>query len=75
MTPQPGDILVSRSSGTLEHQVTTVPDTEEAVCDSHDAAVARACALAAERRVDAWLTEDLTHFLRLAAHRVIAPST
>ena len=74
MYPQPGDILVSRSSGNVEHQVGVVPDPPQESCPTHDQAVQKACSLAEERNVDAWLTEDLTHFLRIATFRPVPPS-
>jgi hypothetical protein len=36
---------------------------------THDAAVATACELARRDHVDAWLTEDHTHYLKIASHR------
>jgi hypothetical protein len=75
MHPQEGDILVSRSSGNVEHQVGIVPGPPHESCATHDQAVERACALAKERDVDAWLTEDLTHFLRIATFRPAGATT
>jgi hypothetical protein len=69
MHPQPGDILVSRSSGNVEHQIGVVPDPPHESLPSHDRAVRKACEMAEARHVDAWLTEDLIHFLRLATFR------
>ena len=69
MHPQTGDILVSRSSGNIEHQISVVPDAPLESCPTHTCAVDKASALARERRVDAWLTEDLIHFMRLASFR------
>ncbi len=69
MRPQHGDILVSRSSGSVAHRVVVVPDEQQASFDSHDRAVDCARTLAAERHVDAWLTEDLIHFVLLASNR------
>jgi hypothetical protein len=69
MHPQSGDILVSRSSGNVEHQIGVVPDAPLVSCPTHDRAVTKACALAQERGVDAWLTEESIHFLRLASYR------
>jgi hypothetical protein len=69
MHPQPGDILVSRSSGNVEHQISVVPQLPQESCPTHASAVGKASALARERGVDAWLTEDLIHFMRLASYR------
>jgi hypothetical protein len=67
--PQSGDILVSRSTGRIEHDVTIVSDTTHKVCSTHDRAIAVASELARARHVDVWLTEDHTHFIRLATYR------
>jgi hypothetical protein len=69
MHPQPGDVLVSRSSGNVEHQISVVPDPPRETCPTHTCAVDRANTLARERGVDAWLTEDLIHFMRLVSCR------
>ena len=69
MHPKSGDILVSRSSGNVEHQIGVVPGPPHESAPTHDRAVNKACELARERGVDAWLTEDLIHFLRLASYR------
>jgi hypothetical protein len=69
MWPQTGDILVSNPRSTLEHEVSIVPALPHLTCPNHDTAVAQADALARARQVDVWLTEDQTHFLRLASYR------
>jgi hypothetical protein len=62
-------VLVSKESARVEHDVTVVPEQQVATCVSQDAAVDRARGLASERRVDAWLTADHIHFVRIASHR------
>jgi hypothetical protein len=69
MVPRPGDVLVSNSTATLEHDVSIVPSGAEIVCPTHDTALARAHELAKDRHVDVWLTEDHTHFMKVASYR------
>jgi hypothetical protein len=69
MWPKPGDVLVSNARATVEHDICVVPAPAHIVCPNHDTAVKRAHELARERQVDLWLTEDQTHFLRLASYR------
>jgi hypothetical protein len=66
--PQPGDVLVANLAATTEYDVSVVPGPL-VLCGTHRVATAKARDLALELRVDAWLTEDRTHFLRLASHR------
>ena len=69
MIPQAGDVLVSNPTATVEYEVSIVPAVPDIVCPNHDVAVVRARELARERHVDAWLTEDHTHFLKIASYR------
>jgi len=69
MRPLDGDVLVSKDSARVEHEVSAVPETTASVCPNHDAAVRQAHELAKQRRVDAWLTEDHIHFVKIASHR------
>lgn len=69
MIPQAGDILVSNPTATVEHEVSIVPAPPYVMCPNHDSAVAKARELARDRHVDAWLTEDHTHFLKIASYR------
>ena len=66
MTPQTGDVLVSNVTATVEYDVSIVGGPVVFTCVHYAAAVARAQALATERRLDAWHTEDHTHFLKIA---------
>lgn len=67
--PQDGDVLVSHPTATVEHDICIVPRSPHITCPSHDSAVAEGRELAEQLRVDAWLTEDHSHFLRIAAFR------
>lgn len=65
MTPKTGDVLVSNLTATVEYDVSIVGGPVDSTGAHYTAAVGRAKTLAAERRVDAWLTEDHIHFLRI----------
>ena len=69
MTPQPGDVLVSNPTATMEYVVSIVGGQVDITGAHYAAAVVRARGLAAERRVDAWVTGDRVHFLRIAVCR------
>jgi hypothetical protein len=69
VSPQIGDVVVSKRSAEIEHAIGIVPQPPDVVCPTHDRAVARAQSLAESLCVDAWLTIDHIHFLRLASHR------
>jgi hypothetical protein len=66
---QSGDVLVSHPTAVREHQISIVPNPPHALSPTHDAAVADARSEADARGVDAWLTEDHTHVVKIAAHR------
>ena len=67
--PRDGDILVSKQPARIEHEVRILPSTDAGLFQHETDARAWARAAAAERHVDAWLTEDLCHFLKIASHR------
>jgi hypothetical protein len=68
--PQAGDVLVSKATATVEHVVSIVSGhSEDVALPTHEAAVAAARELAKKGHVDAWLTEDHTHYLKIASHR------
>ena len=69
MAPKHGDVLVSNPTATVEYDVIIVGGEVDTTGAHYTAAVARASTLAAERRVDAWLTEDHIHFLQIASWR------
>ena len=66
---QSGDVLVSHPTAVREHEISIVPNAPHAMSPTHDAAVSDARAEADARGVDAWLTEDQTHVVKIAAHR------
>ena len=67
---KPGDVLVSHSSAVREHEISVIPNAAHATSPTHDAAVSDGCSEADAMRVDAWLTEDKTHVVKIASHRV-----
>jgi len=66
---KPGDVLVSHSTAVREHQISIIPDPPHAVSPTHDAAVGDGHSEADARSVDAWMTEDQTHIVKIASHR------
>lgn len=64
-----GDVLVSHSTAVREHEISIVPNAPHAVSPTHDAAVGDARSEADAVGVDAWLTEDQTHVVKLASNR------
>jgi hypothetical protein len=66
-----GDVLVSHRSAVREHEISIVPHAPHATSPSHDTAVSDGGAEAEARGVDAWLTEDQTHVVKLASHRPV----
>ena len=72
--PQPGDVLVSNTTATLEHGISIVPEQAHLTCPTHDAGVARGHELARDLGVDVWLTEDHCHFIKLGSYREESPA-
>jgi hypothetical protein len=66
---QAGDVLVSRPTAVLQHEISIVPAAPHATSLTHDAAISDGCSEAEARGVDAWLTEDQTHVVKIASHR------
>jgi len=66
---KPGDVLVSHPTAVREHEISVIPDAPHAISPTHDAAVSNGCAAADALGVDAWLTEDHTHVVKIASHR------
>ena len=64
-----GDVLVSHPTAVREHEISVVPNAPHAMSPTHDAAVRDGCSEADARGVDAWLTEDHTHVVKIASHR------
>jgi len=69
LVPQDGDVLVARAYASGQYSVAIVPEKPHLSCERRMRAVEGARSLARDRAVDAWLTEDLTHFMRLAHFR------
>jgi hypothetical protein len=53
----------------VEHDVVIVHDGEYVTHTRHDLAISVDREVAQQLRVDLWMTEDHTHFLRLATYR------
>ena len=70
---KPGDVLVSHATAVREHEISVIPNAPHAISPTHDAAVGHGRLEADANGVDAWLTEDHTHVVKIAANR--APDT
>ena len=66
---QSGDVLVSHPTAVREHEISIVPNAPHATSPTHDAAVSDGRSEADAMGVDAWLTEDQTHVVKIASHR------
>jgi hypothetical protein len=66
---KPGDVLVSHSTAVREHAISIIPHAPHATSPTHDAAVTDGCSESDAMGVDAWLTEDHTHVVKIASHR------
>ena len=71
--PEPGDLLVSRTTATTEYLVVIIPTCDCVLRGLANSVVVAGLDLAQELGVDLWLTEDHIHFLRLAAFRSERP--
>ena len=69
---QSGDVLVSHPTAVREHEISIVPNAPHAISPTHDAAVSDGRAEADAIGVDAWLTEDHTHVVKIASNRTPA---
>jgi hypothetical protein len=67
---QAGDVLVSHPTAVREHAISVVPNAPHAMPPTHNAAVNDGRAAAKAMGVDAWLTEDQTHVVKIASHRM-----
>ena len=65
-----GDVLVSHPTAVREHEISVTPDAPHAMALTHDEAVSDGRSAATVLGVDAWLTEDHTHVVKIASHRV-----
>ena len=68
-TMRSGDVLVSHSTAVREHEISIVPNASHATSPTHDVAVHDARSEADAKGVDAWLTEDQTHVVKISSHR------
>ena len=66
---QDGDVLVSHPTAVREHEISIVPNPPHATSPTHDAAVNDGRSEADAMGVDAWLTEDQTHVVKIASNR------
>lgn len=64
-----GDVLVSHPTAVREHEISVIPNAPHATSATHDAAVSEGRSEADALGVDAWLTEDHTHVVKIASHR------
>ena len=64
-----GDVLISHSSAVREHEISIVPDPPHTSSATHESALQEGCGEAEAADVDAWLTEDQTHVVKVASHR------
>jgi hypothetical protein len=68
-TMQSGDVLVSHPTAVREHEISIVPNAPHANSPTHDVAVRDARSAADAMGVEAWLTEDKTHVVKISSHR------
>jgi hypothetical protein len=66
---KPGDVLVSHPTAVREHEISVVPNAPHAISPTHNAALSDGRSEADARGVDAWLTEDQTHVVKIASYR------
>ena len=66
---KPGDVLISHPTAVREHEISIVPNAPHTTSPTHDTAVNDGCSEAEAKGVDAWLTEDQTHVVKIASHR------
>jgi hypothetical protein len=66
---KPGDVLVSHPTAVREYEISVIPNAPHAISPTHKAAVGDGRSEADARGVDAWLTEDHTHVVKIASNR------
>jgi hypothetical protein len=66
---KPGDVLVSHRTAVREHVISVIPNAPHATSPTHDSALSDGRSEADAMGVDAWLTEDHTHVVKIASHR------
>jgi len=68
--PRSGDVLVSKVTARVEYEVTDGTARLVSAHPNQASGMARAVELAKERKVDAWLTQDHIHFVKISSQRV-----
>lgn len=68
---QDGDVLVTHSSAVREHDISVVPDGAHATVPTRCEAIDQATEEARTLEVDAWVTEDQIHVVRIAGNRPV----
>jgi hypothetical protein len=68
-TLKAGDVLVSHPTAVRDHEISIIPNAPHAISATHDKAVSDGRSEADVLGVDAWLTEDHTHVVKIASHR------
>jgi hypothetical protein len=66
---KPGDVLVSHQTAVREHEISIIPNAAHEMPPTHDAAITAGRSEADAMGVDAWLTEDHTHVVKIASNR------
>jgi len=64
-----GDVLVSHPTAVRDHEISIIPNAPHEIAPTHDAAMKEGCSEAGAMGVDAWLTEDHTHVVKIASNR------
>jgi hypothetical protein len=68
-TVKPGDVLVSHPTAVRQHEISIIPNAPHEMPPTHDAAIKEGRSEADAMGVDAWLTEDHTHVVKIASNR------
>jgi len=66
---KPGDVLVSHPTAVREYEISIIPNAPHEMPPTHDAAIREGRSEADAMGVDAWLTEDHTHVVKIASNR------
>ena len=66
---KPGDVLVSHPTAVREHEISIIPNAPHEMPPTHEAAIRDGRSEADAIGVDAWLTEDQTHVVKIASNR------
>jgi hypothetical protein len=67
---QAGDVLVTHPTAVREHEISIVPNAPHKTSPTHEGAVVDGRSEAQALGVDAWLTEDHTHVVKIASNRI-----